>query len=63
MASMAISAAILAEREACAKVAESSREAHAECDHGPDYMDGREDAASAIRARSSRDLLRGGAPA
>lgn len=39
------------EREKCAKAAESDAAHHSECGHGPNYMDGRHDAAAAIRAR------------
>ncbi len=42
---------IAVEREACAKVAAGVHD-HADCDHGEGYMDGRRDAAAAIRARS-----------
>ncbi len=39
------------EREACATVAAGYHD-HAECGHGKGYMNGRYDAAAAIRARS-----------
>ncbi len=44
--------AVKAEREACAKTAESSKQDHADCGHEPLYWDGRQDAAVCIRARS-----------
>lgn len=46
-----VNAAVEAEREACAKVAEGYHD-HAECGHGEGYMDGRHDAAAAILART-----------
>ncbi len=42
--------AVALEREACAKVAGGHHD-HVECGHGEGYMDGRRDAAAAIRAR------------
>lgn len=44
-------AALRDEREACAKVATGVHD-HADCGHGEGYMNGRSDAAAAIRAQS-----------
>jgi hypothetical protein len=41
---------LAAEREKCARIAESAPEDHVFCDHADGYMDGRMDAAAAIRA-------------
>lgn len=46
-----VSRAIALEREACAKAADGLHD-HSECGHGAGYIDGRHDAAAAIRARS-----------
>ena len=45
-----IDKAVAAEREACAAVAAGYHD-HSECSYGEGYMDGRHDAAAAIRAR------------
>ena len=50
---------VQAEREACAKAAESSASDHADCGHEPLYWDGRHDAATCIRARAG---INSGAP-
>lgn len=47
-----ITEAVACEREACAQAAESSAQDHAGCGHEPLYWDGRQDAATCIRARS-----------
>jgi uncharacterized protein YqfA (UPF0365 family) len=51
-----IAKAVAEEREACAIAAESKMILHRECSHGGGYMDGREDAALAIRARTKTRL-------
>lgn len=41
--------------EEAAKVAEGEPGAHADCGHHPEYFDGRQDAAAAIRAKAKEE--------
>lgn len=47
----AVREAIAHERKECAKEAEGTKLSHIGCEHEPLYWDGRQDAATCIRAR------------